>query len=142
MECREALFRRIDRALPAYRRVYPTDAGVDLISREETLIPPGVTARVPTNMAVTLPECYYATVSGRSGLNAQGILTHLGTVDPGFRGPISVAMTNLSGSPFAIRRGDRVAQLVVLPLAPVSYQEVEELPPGERGERGWGSSGL
>ena len=137
----EVRYKRFDRNLPGYLRAYPTDAGADLVAVEEITIQPGDTARVPTNLAVALPEGCYAVVSGRSGLNAQGILTHVGTVDQGFRGQISVAMTNLSSQPFLIRRGDRVAQLVVLPFVAPSFIEVGELPPSPRADRGWGSSG-
>ncbi len=135
------LYRRLDADLPAYRRAHPDDAGADLIARQECRLEPGQSGRIPSNIAVALPPGYYALVSGRSSLNSRGILTHLGTIDPGFRGPISVAITNLSGEPFIVQRGDAVAQLVVLPLVVPRFEEAEDLPDSERGERGWGSSG-
>jgi len=134
-------FKRLTKALPGLFRAYPTDAGTDLVAIEESTIEPGATALVPVNVAIALPPGYYAFVSGRSSLNARGILTHLGTIDQDFRGPISVAMTNLSKEPFEIKSGDRVAQLIVVPFARPTFREVDELNATERGSRGWGSTG-
>jgi len=105
------------------------------------VIEPGATARVPTNLALALPEGCYGLVAGRSGLNALGILTHIGTIDQGFRGQIQVAMTNLGQEAFVVKPGDRIAQLIILPLLFPTFVEVEELPPSERADRGWGSTG-
>ena len=137
----EVAFKRLDNGLPAFRRLYPNDAGADLVALEDTIIPSGATARLATNIAIALPDGHYAVVGGRSGLNSAGILTHLGIIDPGFRGQILVTTTNLSGEPFAVRRGDRIAQLIVLPLVLPAYNEEDELPASPRGERGFGSSG-
>ncbi|MCL4534427.1 MAG: dUTP diphosphatase [Bacteroidetes bacterium] len=134
-------FRRVDPGLPGLHRAHADDAGADLIARDDCTLAPGESGRIPTNVAVELPAGCYAIVSGRSGLNSRGILTHLGTIDPGYRGVIAVAMTNLSGGPFVVKRGDRIAQLVVLPFILPSFEEVDELPDSERGEHGWGSSG-
>src|SRR3989304_9608882 len=137
----EVAFKRLDNGLPAVRRLYPNDAGADLVAVEDTIIPSGATARLATNIAIALPDDHYAVVGGRSGLNSAGILTHLGIIDPGFRGQILVTTTNLSGEPFAVRRGDRIAQLIVQPLVLPVYNEVGELPPRAAGEGGLGSRG-
>lgn len=134
-------FRRIDADLPAFQRAHADDAGADLIARDDRTLAPGESGRIPTNIAIALPDGYYAIVSGRSGLNSRGILTHLGTIDPGYRGIIAVAMTNLSSDLFVVKRGDRIAQLIVLPFAIPRLEETDELPASERGEDGWGSSG-
>ncbi len=134
-------FRRQDATLPALHRAHADDAGADLIAVEDCKLGPGETGKVATNTAIALPAGYYAVVSGRSGLNSQGILTHMGTIDPGYRGIISVALTNLSKAPFEVRRGHRIAQLVVLPLVLPIFEDMADLPSSERGDRGWGSSG-
>jgi deoxyuridine 5'-triphosphate nucleotidohydrolase len=134
-------YRRFDPKLPAFSRTNPDDAGADLIACDDRTLLAGETTRVPTNLAVALPNGYYGLVSGRSGMNSRGILCHQGTVDTGYRGQVSVVLTNLSANPFDIRRGDRIAQLVALPFTLPEFEETESLPESQRGERGWGSSG-
>lgn len=137
----EVRYKRLNKGQPALHRAYPGDAGADLLALEGVVIVRGATARVPTNVALALPEGCYGLVAGRSGLNALGILTHIGTIDQGFRGQIQVAMTNLGQDVFVVQPGDRIAQLIILPCLFPAFVEVDELPPSERAERGWGSSG-
>src|SRR5574340_733229 len=136
-----ALFKRTDKSLPGPSRPYETDAGTDLIALEPAIIEFGETKVVPSNISVALPDGYYAMVAGRSSVNARGVLTHIGTVDQGYRGIISVAMTNLGKQAYIIERGDRIAQLVILPFLSPEFVEVDELPPSPRADKGWGSSG-
>jgi dUTP pyrophosphatase len=136
------LFKRFDPTQPALRSGYPGDAGTDLLAAVGLTVGPGETARVATNLALALPEGYYGLVTGRSGLAAQGILVHQGTVDQGYRGRIDVVLTNLGQQPFAVAPGDRIAQLIVLAFAAPAFEEVDELPPSPRGAQGFGSSGL
>ncbi|MCL4458809.1 MAG: dUTP diphosphatase [Chloroflexi bacterium] len=138
----QVAFKRADEHLAAYYRAYATDAGADLIALEETVIEPLATQKIATNMAMAIPEGYYGMITGRSGLAAQGLFMHVGTVDSGYRGLISVVLTNMGQRPFHIKRGDRIAQLIILPFLSPDFVEVAMLPSSERSDRGWGSSGV
>ena len=105
---------------------------------------PGERALVPTGIALALPEGYEAQVRPRSGLAIEAGLTLLnspGTIDADYRGEVRVVAVNLGSAPVTIRRGDRIAQLVVGRVPPVQVIEVEDLPPSPRGEAGFGSTG-
>ena len=138
-------FKRLDsRAeLPAYAR--PGDAGLDLRSAVDVEIGPGERALVPTGLAVAIPEGHAGLVLPRSGLASRHGLTMAnspGLIDAGYRGELTCAVVNLDrDTPVSIRRGDRIAQLVVVPIAIVEPAFVEELPSSERGEAGFGSTG-
>lgn len=132
---------REDAALPALRQGYPDDAGADLIALRDGAIAPGQTTRIPTNVALAIPPGYYGMVAGRSSVASAGLLTHIGTVDAGYRGRIEVVVTNLADTPFPYTAGQRIAQLILIPYARAAYAEVDALPPSSRGERGFGSSG-
>ena len=127
--------------LPGLQRAHADDAGADLVAVAAGEIAPGDTVRVPTNAAVALPAGYYGLVSGRSSLASAGILTHIGTLDAGYRGQIQVVLTNLGNVTYRYEAGHRIAQLIVLPFAVPTFVEVEQLPPSARGDRGFGSSG-
>lgn len=127
------------------QRAHADDAGLDLASAEDLVIPPGGRALVDTGLAIALPPGTVGMVCPRSGLAARHGVTVLngpGIVDAGYRGPVKVALHNTDPSePFALQVGDRIAQLVVVPfLAPV-LQEVEDLETTERAAGGFGSSG-
>ena len=132
-----------DQPLPAY--AHPGDAGADLCAAEDVLLPPGGRAVVGTGLAVAVPEGYAAFVHPRSGLASRHGITVVnapGTVDAGYRGEIRVVLLNTDpAEPFTVRRGDRIAQLVVQPVAQARFLEVAELPPTPRGEGGFGSTG-
>lgn len=130
-------------ALP--HRAHPGDAGLDLASAEDLVIPAGGRALVDTGLAIALPPGTVGLVCPRSGLAARHGITVLngpGVVDAGYRGPVKVALLNTDPSEdFTLRAGDRIAQLVVVPfLAPV-LEEVEDLDETSRAESGFGSSG-
>lgn len=119
------------------------DAGLDLRAAEDVTLEPGVPAAVPTGLAIELPPGWEAQIRPRSGLalNHAIILPNSpGTIDPGFRGEILVVMLNLGREPYVVRRGDRVAQMVVARYEPVEWEE-GELNSSRRGEGGFGSSG-
>jgi len=132
-----------DQPLPAY--AHPGDAGADLCAAEDVLLPPGGRAVVGTGLAVAVPEGYAAFVHPRSGLAARHGITLVnapGTVDAGYRGEVRVVLLNTDlAEPFTVRRGDRIAQLVVQPVTRVSFLDAAELPPTPRGEGGFGSTG-
>jgi len=129
--------------LPAYAR--PGDAGLDLASAEEIQVPPGERAMVRTGVAVAIPDGFAGLVLPRSGLAARHGLTLAnspGLIDAGYRGEVTCAVVNLDRRhPVAIKRGDRIAQLVVIPVAAVEVEWTQELPTSERGTGGFGSTG-
>lgn len=124
---------------------HPGDAGADLIAAEGVRLGPGERALVGTGVRIALPEGYAAFVMPRSGLAAKHGVTVVnapGTVDAGYRGEIKVALLNTDrGEAYEVSAGDRIAQLVVLPIPPVRFLPVEELPASVRGEGGFGSTG-
>jgi dUTP pyrophosphatase len=132
-----------DLPLPAY--AHPGDAGADLCAAEDVLLPPGGRATVGTGLAVAVPDGHAAFVHPRSGLAARHGITVVnapGTVDAGYRGEVRVVLLNTDrDEPFTVRRGDRIAQLVVQPVTRVRFLDVAELPPTPRGEGGFGSTG-
>jgi dUTP pyrophosphatase len=137
--------RRLDPELPLPDYAHPGDAGADLRAAEEVVLAPGGRATVGTGLAVAVPDGYAAFVHPRSGLASRHGITVVnapGTVDAGYRGEIRVVLLNTDPTePFTIRRGDRIAQLVVQPVTRVRFLDVAELPPTPRGEGGFGSTG-
>lgn len=132
--------------LPAYQS--EGAAGLDLLAAlpETTtlVIEPGARDRVPTGLCIALPEGMEAQVRPRSGLahrHGVTVLNAPGTVDADYRGEIAVLLVNLGQAPFVIRRGTRIAQLVVARVERVALVEVEGLAPTGRGEAGFGSTG-
>ena len=137
--------RRVDPSLPLPSYAHPGDAGADLVSRVDVTLAPGQRVLVPTGLAIALPEGYAAFTHPRSGLAARHGITIVnapGTVDAGYRGEILVNLVNLDPQePFEVRRGDRIAQLVVQRVAEVEFVDVDSLPESSRGETGHGASG-
>jgi len=121
------------------------DAGLDLVSTIDVDVAPGQRAMVPTGVAVAIPDGYAGFGLPRSGLASRLGLTLAnspGLIDPGYRGEVIAAVVNLDPrQPVRIRRGDRIAQLVIVPVAAVEPEWSEELPPSERGADGLGSTG-
>lgn len=132
--------------LPLPKYMSPGAAGLDLYAAltEEITLPPGGRALVPTGIAVAVPPGWEAQIRPRSGLAWQHGLTVLnspGTVDSDYRGEIKVILVNLGTAPYTIRRGDRIAQLVLNAVGQVEWEEVEELPASLRGAGGFGHTG-
>ena len=141
----EILVQRLDDELPLPERAHPGDAGVDLRSTIELSLKPGERAVIPTGVAVAIPEGYAALVQPRSGLAARhgvSIVNTPGLIDSGYRGEIKVIAINLdTDEAFEIRRGDKIAQLVIYPVPESVWREVDELPASDRGGAGFGSTG-
>ena len=121
-------------------------AGCDLRAAIEAplLILPGGRVRVPTGLAVAIPEGYEGQVRIRSGLaHDQGlaVVNAPGTIDSDYRGEIRVIVANLGSEPVTLERGERIAQLVFAPVARARFEKVSELPSSQRGEGGFGSTG-
>jgi dUTP pyrophosphatase len=135
---------RLDFALPLPKHQQEGDAGVDLHIREDTRIGPGQWELVPTGIAMAIPEGYVGLVAPRSGLALRsgiGVVNGPGVVDSGYRGELKVILINHGPEEVMLERGERIAQLVVVPAAEVEFVEVDELPESGRGDGGFGSTG-
>jgi dUTP pyrophosphatase len=135
---------RGDAVLPA--QAYPDDAGLDLATCERVELRPGERALVPTGVAVAIPDGFAGFVQPRSGLAARhgiAVVNSPGLIDSGYRGEVKVVLLNTDREEtFVAEPGERIAQLVVLPVPAVVPVEVDELPDSERGALGFGSSSL
>ena len=125
-------------------RAYEGDAGLDLVACERVELGPGERAVVGTGVTVAIPDGHAGFVQPRSGLAARhgiAVLNSPGLVDAGYRGELKVVLLNTDRAErFVVESGMRIAQLVVVPVAAAALVEVDELPPSERGEKGFGSS--
>ncbi|TDB78833.1 dUTP diphosphatase [Actinomadura sp. KC216] len=141
----DVLIRRLDPGLPPPRYAHAGDAGADLVAAVDVTLAPGERAVVPTGTAIALPDGYAAFVHPRSGLGARlgvTIVNAPGTVDAGYRGEIKVTLLNTDlRATVELRRGDRIAQLVVQRVEQAVFHEVAELPGSARGTGGFGSTG-
>ncbi|MBU6264779.1 MAG: dUTP diphosphatase [Actinomycetales bacterium] len=130
--------------VPSYS--HPGDAGADLSSAEALTLAPGQRATVATGVSIALPDGFVAFVVPRSGLAAKHGITIVnspGTVDAGYRGELKVTLLNTdSTNSFDIAVGDRIAQIIIMPVTQARFIPVEKLPVSERGESGFGSTGL
>ena len=134
---------REDAVLPGL--AYAGDAGLDLASCEHVELAPGERAVVGTGLAVAIPEGYAGFVQPRSGLALKHGVTCLNTpglIDSGYRGELKVLLVNTDpDTPFHVVRGERIAQLVIQRVEHCRFAPVDELPPSQRGEGGFGSTG-
>jgi dUTP pyrophosphatase len=136
--------KRLDPELPIPAQAHPGDGGVDLHAAVAISLSPGERSLVPTGVAVAIPAGFAGLVTPRSGLAVSsgiGIVNAPGLVDSGYRGELKVILVNHGAETVDIRRGDRIAQLVVVAVEAQELVEVEELPPSRRGEDGFGSTG-
>ena len=141
----EVLIHRLDPAMPLPAYAKPGDAGADLCSRIDLELAPGTRALVPTGMAIALPAGYVALVTPRSGFalkHGGTLLNSPGVIDAGYRGEIGCIVHNTDDGVMTIRRGDRIAQMLVIPIPRAAFVEVEQLPGTQRGDGGFGSTGL
>lgn len=141
----DVLLVRLDDDLPAPGYAHPGDAGADLVTAEDVDLAPGARATVRTGVAIALPSGFAAFVLPRSGLAARSGVTVLnapGTVDASYRGEIQVTLLNTDRTQnVRLRRGDRIAQLVVQPVAHARFVQADRLPGSHRGTGGFGSTG-
>ena len=133
-----------DIPLPEYAT--PGSAGLDLRAAvdSDTILLPGERKLIPTGLTLAIPEGYEGQVRPRSGLALKhgiSMANTPGTIDSDYRGPVQVIMINLGAEPFVIRRGDRIAQLVICPVAHARLVEVESLPETARNDGGFGHTG-
>jgi dUTP pyrophosphatase len=131
--------------LPAYQT--PGSAGCDICAflSEEIVLKPGEKALVPTGIKMAIEEGYEVQVRPRSGLAATNGVTVLntpGTIDSDYRGELKVILINLGDSPFTINSGDRIAQIIVSPVTVADFTITDSLSSTQRGEKGFGSTGV
>ena len=135
---------KLDTALPTPMRAHDGDAGVDLYAREDTVLEPSEWAAVPTGVAVAIPAGHVGLVAPRSGLavaHAISVVNGPGVIDSGYRGELKAVLINHSPKAVTLRRGDRIAHLLVLPMPDWSLDVVDALEETTRGEGGFGSTG-
>ncbi|MCM3696634.1 dUTP diphosphatase [Microbacterium oleivorans] len=133
----------ISAQVPVY--AHPGDAGADLVATEQVRLAPGQRALIGTGVRIALPDGYVAFVVPRSGLAAKHGITVVnspGTVDAGYRGEIKVTLLNTDAAEaFDVAPGDRIAQLIVMPVSRATFLPVDTLPDSVRGDGGFGSTG-
>jgi dUTP pyrophosphatase len=138
--------KRLDPSVPLPRYARPDDAGLDLHAAETAVLKPGERALVPTGLAIAIPRGYAGLVMPRSGLALRHGVTVLnapGLIDAGYRGELKVLLINHDETTtVTLARGERIAQLVISPVTTAELVEVDELPSSERGEGGFGSTGV
>ncbi|MFM7542140.1 MAG: dUTP diphosphatase [Actinomycetales bacterium] len=141
----KVLIKRLDKELPIPTYAKPGDAGVDLYSTIEASLAPGERKLIPTGIAIALPPGTAAFVHPRSGraiTEGLGMVNAPGTVDAAFRGELKVILINHDPvNTIAIKRGERIAQLVIQRVEHAEFVELDELPGSARGEGGFGSTG-
>lgn len=136
--------RRLDPDLPLPGYAHPGDAGLDLHAADTTTLQPGHRALIPCGIAVAIPDGHVGLVHPRSGLAVDHGLTVLnapGTIDAGYRGELKVLLINHGADPVEVRHGQRIAQLLILPVVAVDVREVDRLGTTARGAGGFGSTG-
>lgn len=131
-----------DRALLPYR-AYPDDAGLDLFIMDDIILLPGEFKDIDTGWAVKIHDGFWGSVKARSStFFKRGLIVHEGTIDSGYTGKLSIGVYNPNNSLINLHTGDRIAQLVIMPLFTPTVCVVNELPKTSRGEGGFGSTGI
>ncbi len=135
---------RLDSEFPLPEPAHEGDAGVDLRATVTTTLAPGERRLIPTGIAIAVPPGHVGMVTPRSGLAIRhgiSMVNAPGIVDSGYRGELQVIAINHGSEPVVLERGERIAQLVVVPFVTPEFEPVEALPDSERGAGGFGSSG-
>lgn len=129
-----------DAKAPVYG--HPGDAGLDLFSVVDRDLAPGEVWAVPTGIRIAVPPGFVGLVWDKSGVSLKGVHRLAGVIDAGYRGEVRVVLINLGPAPFPVRKGAKIAQLLVQPVVAVSVVETDSLDDTSRGEGGFGSTGL
>lgn len=132
-------FKTLEPGMELYKK-HSDDAGYDLKSRVNVIVFPGRTEKIPSGVAVAIPQGYAGLIRARSSSTIRGIDIH-GTIDSGYRGEVYLLTNNLTDCPIEIKAGERIAQLVVVPCLIEPIEQVDELPDSPRGADGFGSTG-
>jgi len=129
-----------DAKLPAYG--HPGDAGLDLFSSVDCVLDEGDVKAVPTGIKIVVPPGYVGLIWDKSGISLRGVHRLAGVVDAGYRGEVQVVMANLGCEPYEVKKGMKIAQMLIQPVQEVRVVEAEDLDATARGEGGFGSTGL
>ncbi|MFQ6109825.1 MAG: dUTP diphosphatase [Candidatus Aminicenantales bacterium] len=137
----ELRVRRIqkDARIPSYS--HEGDAGLDLFSSVDCVLNVGQIQAIPTGIQVAIPDGFVGLIWDKSGLSLQGLHRLAGVIDAGYRGEVKVVMANLTDKPFVVKKGMKVAQMLIQPVEKVRVIETEQLEETPRGEKGFGSTG-
>ena len=122
-------------------RAYATDAGADLRTPHDVILLPRGSAVIDTGVHIELPPNTVGMLKSKSGLNVKHGITSEGVIDVGYTGSIRVKLYNLSDKPYEFNRGDKISQLVVMPILTPTFEQVDEFEETERGDGGFGSTG-
>ena len=133
--------RRLDPAATLPTRAHPDDAGLDLYGLEDAELAPGEGKVVKTGVAMAIPAGHVGLVCDRSSLGKRGLKTAGGVIDAGYRGEVGVMLWNISRQPQALKKGERIAQLLVIPISTPAPVDSEDLGDTARGVGGFGSTG-
>jgi len=128
-----------DARLPEYS--HPGDAGLDLFSLEEVVVEKGEVKPVPTGIRMAIPDGYVGLIWDKSGISLKGVHRLAGVIDAGYRGEIRVVMVNLGSESFLVKKGMKIAQLLIQPVETMEVVESENLDETSRGKGGFGSTG-
>jgi len=134
-----------DLELPSYESEYAAGMDIRAALEEPVTLEPGERTLIPTGLKMALPKGYEAQIRPRSGLAYRNGITMLntpGTIDADYRGEVKMLAVNLGDDPFTVKHGDRVAQMVIAPVTQAQVNEVDSLPDTERGDGGFGSTGV
>ena len=123
------------------QRAHDSDAGLDLFSREATTIPPHESAVFDTGVHVQIPQGYVGLLTSKSGLMRDQEITSAGTIDAGYTGSINAVLFNHGDTPVYVFEGQKITQLVILPIETPALRRVDSFPETERGDEGFGSTG-
>jgi len=140
----QVTLRLLDPSVSPPASAHEGDAGLDLQARHEVMVTPGERVSVPTGIAVAIPDGYAGLVVPRSGharRDGIGLVNSPGLIDSGYRGEIEVLLINHGDKPVRFERGDRIAQLVIVEVPRVTWQQADALPDSTRGDGGFGSTG-
>lgn len=129
---------KFNKELITPKRAHYNDAGVDCYALDIIELPPLTPVMIPLGFGLEVPDGYQAIIKPRSSMNAKGIITQIGTIDSGYRGEIKAVLINTSQTPFAIRKGDKICQIIIEPVILADF--VEDLQ-NDRGAGGFGSTG-
>jgi dUTP pyrophosphatase len=132
---------KLDEGAKMPTRAHSTDAGLDIYSRDEQIVPAKESAIFDTGVHIELPEGTVGMLKSKSGLNVKYGIVSEGVIDVGYTGSIKVKLYNHSGFDYRVKAGDKISQLVILPIYTPSLRLVDSLEDTERGDNGFGSSG-
>ena len=138
----EVKFKKLDSSAVPFSYTREDDACMDMFALADMTLQAGMTAIIPTGIAVEIPEGYEGQVRGRSGLNSKGIKVAIGTIESEYRGDVGIIATNHSLYPFEVKAGMRLAQFTIKPVYKIQLVEEVELSDTARGANGYGSSGV